>query len=546
MKYDNNKYTLVPVGIEVNTESIICKLIAKTDNIKKTNKKEIGDKRIRIGLREQISYDKIKRIMFQYKVARCGSTLLSNMLEKDNSWKIISEPGIFGKIANTKGINREKYLRKALEIFLIKESTHQTHCYIDFNSQIIFQKEVLSRAFPNVPNFYLYRRPVEVAQSLDAKSPGWLKNYKNSNEYLKKVCKCVEGMRVHYYRNVLSMQVVDWLYKEMNKKLTHELYNDMKLSLDYYSKKLSKKYTDEQEPTAENVDSKYKEYFYDETFTNFFISNPPYKFLEEGSNKIEKLDWLKDKKQVLRLIDKGTTPVVISNVSLSSDLIETRKVWNRKLAGLRATRENYFIWHTESNKRPDNYELFSRWDKKTFDEWKKTQDMYLVVGSNISSKEHPLFDHFLKKHKEKNGHLRISHNGAVTCEHYDGGDTILYVGGGKKKMHLLEPDVSNHLGTYAGNHKLGRRIIPNLMYLDTFKYDINKKQIWWGEMNEGELIYFPGKWAHLTITEKENTWSINFRRNSTETRKIIGHKKLKHIRQLENTLHPYFRKGDFI
>jgi hypothetical protein len=113
-------------------------------------------------------------------------------------------------------------------------------------------------------------------------------------------------------------------------------------------------------------------------------------------------------------------------------------------------------------------------------------------------------------------------------------------------MHLLEPDVSSHLGTYAGNHPLNRRLIPNLMYLDTFKYDINKKQIWWGEMDEGELIYFPGKWAHLTITEKENTWSINFRRSSTETRKITGHNDLKHIRDIENTLHPYLRKGDFL
>lgn len=546
MKYDSKKYTLVPTGINLEMSSIVCKLISKTDNIKKHNKKEKSSKKILIGTTESIVCDKIEKVVFQYKVARCGSTLLSNMLENDKTWKIISEPGIFGKIAKTEGINKEIYLRKLLEIYSIKESTYQTHCYIDFNSQMFFNERTLSNVFPHIPKFYLYRRPVEVAQSLDAKSPGWLKNYKNTKEYLKKVCSCDMNMRVHYYRNILSMQVVDWLYKENDKKLTSELYNSMKSTLNFYSKDTQTNYTDKPETTQKNVDSKYKEYFYDETFTNFFISNPPYKFLEEGSNKIEKLDWLKDKKKVLRLIDRGTTPVVISNISLGADLIQTRKIWNKKLSGLRATRENYFIWHKKIKKEIDGYELFSRWGKKTFDEWTHTKDMYLVMGSDISSTEHQLFDHFLKKENEKNGHLRISHNGAVTCEHYDSGDTILYVGGGKKKMHLLEPDVSNHLGTYAGNHPLNRRLIPNLMYLDTFKYDINKKQIWWGEMDEGELIYFPGKWAHLTITEKENTWSINFRRSSTETRKITGHKDLKHIRDIENTLHPYLRKGDFL
>lgn len=548
MNYDKTKESIIPIKIDTESGEIICKVIKKSNNFRKSTKRLKSKKIISFKVDEKLEIDTIESKMFQYKVARCGSTLLSNMLECDESWKVISEPNVFNSIIKNKKINKQKYLKKLVEILSIRETKNQTHCYFDFTSQFLFSKPEMDKVFPGINNFYLYRRPVEVSISLEAKRPGWMRKYSSPKQYLEKVCDTVKNTRVHYYRNVLSMQVVDWIYSCNNKELSNDLYNRMKNCLGNYSKKTVTEYEDPDEPMPRNSNGKYDDYFYNEKFTNFFLKNPPYKFLEEGSNKILKLDWSSERERVLEMFDKGTKPFVLKNVNTTFSLEKTRNKWDNKMSGLRAFRENYFIWHSSGKPKPKNYEFLCKWDRVTFEEWQKLKDMYLVIGSNVKATEHESFEYFLKKCKdnEKTGHLRISHNGAVTCEHFDSGDTILFVGGGKKKMYLLEPPITNQLGVYSSEHCLSRRLIPNLMYLDTNQYNIDRSKIWWGDIEENELIYFPGKWAHLTITESENTWSINFRRSSSEKRKIIRNNlSIEQIDNVETDMHPYFRKGTY-
>ena len=531
MNIDFEKYTIVPFNIH-KSKKIACKLISKRKNIRKEDKRESSENIVLIDVDEKLNVPLLSTRIFQYKIGRSGSTLLANMLDQDSDWKIVSEPKLINKLYEIENLDHSKYLKKIIEILSIKEFKNQKYCYFDFSSQTIFTRSRIKTVFDDTIEFYLYRRPVEVFDSLKNKPPPWLK--------------------IHYYRNVLSMQVVDWLYKKINKKLSISLYDKMKNMINFYSKDKNIEYQSKELDSSQYTKDHF-EFLYNEKFTNFFLSNPPYQQLNKGCREIKKLDWNLHREEILKLFDKRDIPFIVTNVITDKSLFD--KAVNSvdvddTLRGLVCTRENYFTWHKLSHADkmlPNDYSIHSSWGESTFEDWKSNKDMYLVVGSDITPSEHPSFEYFKKgdDHKAKTGAVRISHLGAITSEHYDGSETILHVGGGQKRMYLLEESVSNELGIYPLNHKLCRRIIPNLVYLDTFKNKMDMSKVWVGDINENEFIYFPAKWTHLTITQKEHTWSIDYRRTTTLLSKIKHVDDFDEVKRLEQEMHPYLRKGDF-
>ena len=548
---DFKKYTIVPIAID-ESKKIVCKLISKRKNVRKKDKRESSENIVLIDVDENLDVPLLSTRIFQYKIGRSGSTLLSNMLDQDSDWKIISEPTLINKLHEVENIDYSKYLKKIIEILSIKEFEGQKYCYFDFNSQTIFARHHIKTVFDDTIEFYLYRRPVEVFDSLSKKPPGWLRKYKSVSEYIHKAIDSCTNIKIHYYRNVLSMQVVEWLYRKINKKLSTSLYDKMKSMMNFYSKDKNIEYQPE-ELNSSQYTKGHLEFVHNEKFTNFFLSNPPYEHLNNGCREIEKLDWNQQREEILKLFGKRNKPFIVTNIITDKNIFH--RIVNsigvdKKMRGLISTRENYFTWYKSDcvdKKLPHNYDIHSSWGESTYEDWKTNKDMYLVVKGEITPSEHPSFMFFKKNsdHKAKKGAIRISHLGAITSEHYDWGETILYVGDGQKRMYLLEESISNELGTYSREHKLFRRIIPNLVYLDTFKNKLDMSKVWVGDINENEFIYMPAKWTHLTITRKEHTWSLNFRRTARLPNKINSHENLDEIIRLEQEIHPYLRKGDF-
>ena len=547
--------TIVPYAINKLNETILCKLINKSNHLRKNNGnllvKEIknSDQIVEISINEPLNIATIKNFTFMYKISRCGSTLLSNMLEQDTTWKIIEEPIILTKILNETNIDKVKYMKKAVEILTIKENSSQTHVFFNLFSQIIFHRSLIEETFPTAFSFYLYRQPAEVAESLFRKTPEWMKQYKNIKNYLLKSIKYATGLQVFYYRNILSMNLIDELYKKLNIKLTDAKYKIMKNCISYYSKDTNVIYDSKHIFNYENSPEHLKEYFYDDNFTNFFLSNPPYNYLNEGSN-LEKLSWKTHEENILAKIESNDKPFIISDITIDFSFEEMSKnaiIENRQFNGLCAKFENYYIWHGSNfiykeDSVYDEIEIFSSWEQFSLVDWKKNKNVYLMGSVPFGETTHPLFDQFVLKNKEKQrGALRVSHNGAITCEHYDAGHTLLYVGGGKKRMYLIDPCELSSMGAYPHEHQLYRRIISNIVYNDTFKRKINKNNVFHGILNPGEVVYFPGGWTHLTVTEEEETWSLNFRRKCYESQYYTSN--VDEVISLENSIHPLLKKA---
>lgn len=546
-------FTILPYAINQLNETIVCKLVAKSNHLRKKNYKiDDSDQIIEISINEPLNVATIKDFTFMYKISRCGSTLLSNMLELDTTWKIIEEPLIFAVILNETNIDKVKYMKKAVEILTIKENSLQTHVFFNLFSQALFHRSLIEKTFPEAFFFYLYRQPAEVAESLFRKTPGWMKQYKDIKNYLLKSIKYATGLEVYYYRNILSMNLIDQLYKKLNLKLTDAKYKDMRSCISYYSKNTKVIYDTKNVFNYGNASKHLKEYFYDDNFTNFFLSNPPYRYLNEGSN-LEKLSWKTHKENILKKIESNDKPFIISDIDVNFSFGELTKnaiTKNLKWGGLWAEFENYYIWHDsnyvhQEDSDYDEMKIFSSWKSCSFVDWKKNKNVYLMANVTLNETTHPLFDYFNSKNNEnsvaKKRALRLSHNGAITCEHFDGGDTLLYVGGGKKRMYLIDPSELQNIGVYPKDHPLFRRIISNIVYHDTFNREINKNNVFYGDINAGEAVFFPSQWTHLTITEEEETWSMNFRKDNFDRSDNFSSKD--EVILLESSIHPLLKKG---
>lgn len=114
---------------------------------------------------------------FIFHSARCGSTLLCNMLDILPDCYVVRESGIINKLLMDISIDSERkthLLAAILSMYCDYAHSQQARCVIKFTSYCALHISFLLEKFSELPWVYLYRNPIEVARSLAKKSPEWL------------------------------------------------------------------------------------------------------------------------------------------------------------------------------------------------------------------------------------------------------------------------------------------------------------------------------------------------------------------------------------
>lgn len=183
----------------------------------------------------------------QFKIARCGSTLLNNMLWDDKKIKIVSEPIIINDICEDNLLTREekiKYLKLCFRLLSLKNKSYQVNCFIDLNSQVIYNYDLIKETINDNNIVYLTRDPLMVSQSLLKSPPVWLNTdtdiYESISEYIinsyKIVLESTNIYNIFDYEEILNFEYIHWIYKKLGYELDTELINKMKLNFKYHSK----------------------------------------------------------------------------------------------------------------------------------------------------------------------------------------------------------------------------------------------------------------------------------------------------------------------
>lgn len=109
---------------------------------------------------------------FIFHLSRCGSTLVSQMLAALPQNVVISEASpldwmIRAKVRRPEITDEERisWIRWMVGALGQKRSAEAEFYFIKLDSWHIFDLEILTRAFPNVPWIFLYRHPLEVMVS---------------------------------------------------------------------------------------------------------------------------------------------------------------------------------------------------------------------------------------------------------------------------------------------------------------------------------------------------------------------------------------------
>ena len=121
---------------------------------------------------------------FIFHTARCGSTLIAQMLAASPENIVISEPNILNSAlhAMPRDVNlgdaEQVELFRGLAMALgVRRDQREKHYFIKFNSRCVDKLPVILRAFPDVPWIFVYRDPLEVLvahlkHSADVLPPG--------------------------------------------------------------------------------------------------------------------------------------------------------------------------------------------------------------------------------------------------------------------------------------------------------------------------------------------------------------------------------------
>lgn len=111
---------------------------------------------------------------FIFHVSRCGSTLVSRSLGSLARHRVISEASPVNQLLRSRDFDPDakRLLLKGL-IHALCGSASGTDCFFKFTSWNLLYLEHLLALFPDTPWIFVYRDPVDVLQSLQARPPRW-------------------------------------------------------------------------------------------------------------------------------------------------------------------------------------------------------------------------------------------------------------------------------------------------------------------------------------------------------------------------------------
>lgn len=115
---------------------------------------------------------------FIFHLSRCGSTLLTRLLQQIPGCVIVSEPTIINELLLTDDADldeesRVQFLRMLVRALGRKRFADERHYVLKLSSWNIRKLELFRRAFPQTPLVWLQRKPAEIIASLLAHEPEW-------------------------------------------------------------------------------------------------------------------------------------------------------------------------------------------------------------------------------------------------------------------------------------------------------------------------------------------------------------------------------------
>lgn len=214
-----------------------------------------------------------KKVLFIFHISRCGSTLITQMLNESPTFFTISEPPIINRILDPKsGISDSitfPLLKAAINAINITAPIESQVTVIKFRSWIsLFLKNIIEM-FPETPWLFVHRNGAEVLSSVIQSPPGWLRSKNVNKEFFGKLlllsesdfhncsenefitrllgqfCKIARENQSEntFFINYASLQQDLFAYLDSIKgqKILPEEKELMRLSMQLYSKDVSRK-----------------------------------------------------------------------------------------------------------------------------------------------------------------------------------------------------------------------------------------------------------------------------------------------------------------
>jgi len=526
---------------------------------------------------ESIGMNNTGPIFLQFKVARCGSTLLDNMLAKDPRFLLVAEPGVLNMVAralpNDDSETRElrRQLFRALIMHMAMPLTKEQQVVMfDLNSQTSEVMGELAQALPEAHSFLLWRNPIEVGDSLLGKPPGWLRlrssdesstvhgirrhlemiaNTYNSSCAGEEALGC--ALKVFWYQQVSSGTLLKWILRKAfrGQELAHTNFKEMMSVVGYNSKTgESFKGFDHDELKAPSILKKMGAVWYNPQLVHFKTQHPPVSSELEFDNlkRAKVLHWPKDAVTIEKHLKGhyvGTEhdqPIVVRNALASTGLAhlargeafekmkESLSLRQEHVKVLQAEKENLFVWHSPKRLDPSRYHVCSKWGDALFEDFEKDPKLQIIdkldprledqlhnEGSVLLTLE-SRSPHGFKKHAS----LRISHEGATTAMHFDRSDSTLMQLEGAKEILFFPPDELANLYPYPHWHSMHRRTLADPEYLDPEllpNFNVSTAQL--ARLNRTDLAFWPSMWAHYIRTVEGPSVSVGRRTPPPQERK---------------------------
>ena len=102
---------------------------------------------------------------FVFHGSRCGSTLVTQLLQQVPSTLCLSEPGPLDSVLRLAVPNRAEVLRAVVSALAQPRRPEHHHAVVKLDAWSVLQLPLVRAAFPDVPWVFVYRDPVEVLVS---------------------------------------------------------------------------------------------------------------------------------------------------------------------------------------------------------------------------------------------------------------------------------------------------------------------------------------------------------------------------------------------
>ena len=115
---------------------------------------------------------------FIFHLSRCGSTLLTRLLQQLPGCVVVSEPAMINQVLRADAAiideeTRVRLVRLLIRAFGRMRFGDERHYVLKLSSWNVRKLDVFRSAFPNTPLLWLQRKPAEVITSLLAREPEW-------------------------------------------------------------------------------------------------------------------------------------------------------------------------------------------------------------------------------------------------------------------------------------------------------------------------------------------------------------------------------------